>query len=126
VEGAEIYAFGRLRNPNNTTLRWDGIGIAAPVGTPVKAVAGGKVVVAGPIPGGVSFGKCVILEHGADLSVYCSLSTVSVRMGQIVQQGDPIGLVGISDADLGPHLHFEIRPGGLKAVDPVAWLRARQ
>jgi murein DD-endopeptidase MepM/ murein hydrolase activator NlpD len=49
-----------------------------------------------------------------------------VNNGQIVQQGDPVGLVGIADADLGPHLHFEIRPGGGKAVDPAEWLRVRR
>jgi septal ring factor EnvC (AmiA/AmiB activator) len=46
VEGSIIYRFGRAVNPNNTTIRWNGVGIAAPSGASVKAVAGGEVMVA--------------------------------------------------------------------------------
>lgn len=126
VDGDIIYSFGRLINPNSAVTRWNGIGIAANAGTPVRAVAGGAVEHAGPLPGGSTYGTCVILAHGNDRSVYCSLGRVTVGRGQIVQQGEEIGQVGVADADLGPHLHFEIRPGGRTAVDPLAWLRARQ
>lgn len=126
VEGDVIYSFGRLRNPNNAVTRWNGIGIAATVGTPVRAVAGGVVELVGALPRLPTYGNCVILAHGSDRSVYCSLGRISVGRGQIVQQGDEIGQVGIADADLGPHLHFEIRPAGRSAVDPLEWLRARR
>lgn len=126
VEGDILYSFGRLRHPNNAVTRWNGIGIAATAGTPVRAVAGGAVEHAGPLPGGTSlYGNCVILAHGADRSVYCSLGRLNVGKGQIVQQGEIIGDVGVADADLGPRLHFEIRPGGATAVDPLQWLRNR-
>jgi septal ring factor EnvC (AmiA/AmiB activator) len=64
----------------------------------------------------------VIVEHGGgDYSVYGSLARAGVRLHQSVAKGDTIGAVGISDPDLPPHLHFEIRHGG-PAVDPALWL----
>jgi septal ring factor EnvC (AmiA/AmiB activator) len=46
VNGDIVYRFGRAMNPNNTSIRWNGIGIGAPRGTPVKSVAAGEVVYA--------------------------------------------------------------------------------
>ena len=45
-----------------------------------------------------------------------------MRNGATVKKGETIGTVGVSDPDLKPHLHFEIRPQG-RAVDPESWLR---
>lgn len=126
LEGDIIYSFGKLVNPNNAVTRWNGIGIAAVAGSPVRAVAGGSVLHTGPIPRASTYGNCVILAHGQDRSVYCSMGRITVGVGQVVQQGDEIGQVGVADSDLGPHLHFEIRPGGTTAADPLAWLRARR
>jgi len=120
VDGTLLYRFGRVINPNNTTTRWNGMGIAAPVGSPVKAVAPGSVVSVGPLG---TYGLTVILQHGAgDYSIYASLASASVRKGATVRKGDVVGAVGISDPELKPHLHFEIRPQG-RAVDPETWLR---
>jgi septal ring factor EnvC (AmiA/AmiB activator) len=120
VNGTLLYRFGRVINPNNTTTRWNGMGIAAPVGTPAKAVAPGTVVSVGQLG---TYGLTVILQHGAgDYSIYASLGTAAVRTGMSVRKGDAVGTVGISDPDLKPHLHFEIRPQG-RAVDPESWLR---
>jgi len=121
VNGAFLYRFGRTVNPNNTTTRWNGVGISAPVGTVVKAVSAGTVAYAGQMG---TYGNTVILEHGGgDYSVYGSLSKIDVRKGTRVIKGQAIGLVGVSDPALGAHLHFEIRRGG-PAVDPAEWLRA--
>ena len=121
VNGAFLYRFGRYVNPNNTTTRWNGIGISAPAGTGVKSVSAGTVAYAGPMG---TYGNTVILEHGGgDYSVYGSLSRIDVRKGARVIKGQAIGTVGISDPALGSHLHFEIRRGG-PAVDPAEWLRA--
>jgi len=121
VNGAFLYRFGRFVNPNNTTTRWNGIGITAPAGTAVKSVSGGTVAYAGPMG---TYGNTVILEHGGgDYSVYGSLDRIDVRKGSRVVKGQAIGTVGVSDPALGPHLHFEIRRGG-PAVDPAEWLRA--
>jgi septal ring factor EnvC (AmiA/AmiB activator) len=120
VDGTLLYRFGRVINPNNTTTRWNGMGIAAPVGSAVKAVAPGSVVSVGPLG---TYGLTVILQHGAgDYSIYASLASASVRKGATVRKGDVVGTVGISDPELKPHLHFEIRPQG-RAVDPETWLR---
>ena len=121
VEGTFLYRFGRFVNPNNTTTRWNGIGISASSGTPVKSVSAGTVAYAGQMG---TYGNTVILEHGGgDYSVYGSLSQIEVRKGARVVKGQIIGTVGTSDPALGPHLHFEIRRGG-PAVDPTEWLRA--
>jgi septal ring factor EnvC (AmiA/AmiB activator) len=121
VNGAFLYRFGRFVNPNNTTTRWNGIGISATVGTAVKSVSAGTVAYAGPMG---TYGNTVILEHGGgDYSVYGSLDRIDVRKGTRVIKGQALGTVGISDPALGSHLHFEIRRGG-PAVDPAEWLRA--
>jgi septal ring factor EnvC (AmiA/AmiB activator) len=121
VNGAFLYRFGRFVNLNNTTTRWNGIGISAPVGTIVKSVSAGTVAYAGPMG---TYGNTVILEHGGgDYSVYGSLDAIEVRKGTRVIKGQPLGTVGVSDPALGSHLHFEIRRGG-PAVDPAEWLRA--
>lgn len=121
VEGAFLYRFGRFVNPNNTTTRWNGIGISAASGTPVKSVSAGTVAYAGLMG---TYGNTVILEHGGgDYSVYGSLARVEVRKGSRLTKGQILGTVGTSDPALGPHLHFEIRRGG-PAVDPTEWLRA--
>jgi len=121
VNGAFLYRFGRFVNPNNTTTRWNGIGISAPVGTVVKSVSAGMVAYAGQMG---TYGNTVILEHGGgDYSVYGSLDKIEVRKGTRVIKGQALGTVGVSDPALGSHLHFEIRRGG-PAVDPAEWLRA--
>jgi septal ring factor EnvC (AmiA/AmiB activator) len=121
VDGNILYNFGRVVRPDNTTLRWNGIGIAAASGTAVHAVAAGDVVLAGQLG---TYGQTVIVEHGGgDYSVYGSLSDLKVEKGAHVAKGQVVGDVGTSDPDLPPHLHFEIRHGG-PAVDPTSWLRA--
>jgi septal ring factor EnvC (AmiA/AmiB activator) len=124
VEGDILYQFGRLVNPNNTSIRWNGVGIAAAVGTPVKAVAAGVVALIDQNFG--TYGPTVFIQHGGgDYSVYASLGKISVEKGTKVAKGQVIGTVGKTDPDLEPHLHFEIRPNG-RAVDPLEWLRARR
>ena len=124
VDGTFLFRFGRVINPNNTTTRWNGVGIAAPLGTPVKSVAPGTVVSVGQLG---TYGLTVILDHGGGFfSIYASLHTASpaVRKGSLLRKGDVLGTVGISDPDLTPHLHFEIRtPPNGNAVDPESWLR---
>ncbi len=119
VDGDLIYNFGRVVNPNNTTVRWNGIGIKAAAGTPVHAVASGKVLVAEPFG---TYGLTVIIQHlGGDYSVYGSLSRLAASKGDVVSKGQVIGYVGASDPELGPHLHFELRPAG-RAADPLGYL----
>jgi septal ring factor EnvC (AmiA/AmiB activator) len=123
VDGTIIYRFGRVINPNNTTTRWNGIGISASEGTQVRSVSAGTVVLADVMG---TYGNTVILEHGGgDYSVYGSLERMSVSKGSRVSKGQVIGTIGATDPVLPPHLHFEIRRGG-PAVDPLEWLRGTQ
>jgi septal ring factor EnvC (AmiA/AmiB activator) len=123
VEGAIIYSFGRAVNPNNTSIRWNGIGIEAALGAAVKAIADGEVMVAEPIG---TYGTTVIIQHGGgDYSVYGSLQKAAVVKGAKVKKNQYIGTVGQADPDMAPHLHFEIRPKG-KATDPLTWLQQRR
>jgi septal ring factor EnvC (AmiA/AmiB activator) len=121
VDGVVLYRFGRVVNPNNTTTRWNGIGIGATAGAGVKAIAPGEVAMATEMG---TYGMTVIVQHGGgDYSVYASLSRAAVERGQQVRKGDTIGYVGAADPDMPPHLHFEIRRAKGAAVDPLEWLR---
>ena len=123
VEGTILYRFGRVINPNNTTTRWNGMGIQATSGTPVHSVSNGTVVL-NDIMG--TYGRTVIVDHGGgDYSVYSSLAQSPLGKGAHVTKGQTIGTVGSNDPSLPPHLHFEIRRGGGPAVDPFEWLRGR-
>ena len=123
VDGTILYRFGRTVTPDNTTLRWNGIGIQTTRGAPVKAISGGEVVVSENIG---TYGLTVIVQHGAgDYSVYGSLASAGVAKGVRVQKGQVIGTVGSSDPEMPPHLHFEIRRSKGAAVDPLDWLRGR-
>jgi septal ring factor EnvC (AmiA/AmiB activator) len=120
VEGTILYPFGRQVNPNNTTVRWNGIGIAAPRGTPVKAIAPGTVEFSQTFG---TYGVLVIVNHGGgDFSLYGSLERAMVGKGARIAKGQTVGTVGTSDPDMAPHLHFEVRRNG-PAVDPLDWLR---
>ncbi len=124
VDGTIVYRFGRLVNPNSTSIRWNGVGIGAEVGTPVKAVSSGEVALA---EGSGTYGLTVILQHGGGAySIYSSLGSVSVRKGAKITKGEVIGTVGRSDPDLPPRLHFEMRPKDGVAVDPLEWLRRQR
>ena len=122
VDGALVYTFGREVQANNTAIKWNGVGISAVVGTAVKSVAPGKVVSVRQLG---TYGLTVIVEHGGgDYTIYGSLSSAAVKVGEAVAKGAKLGEVGISDPELPPHLHFEVRQGG-PAVDPATWLRRR-
>jgi septal ring factor EnvC (AmiA/AmiB activator) len=125
VDGPLLYTFGKAQTASNTTIRWNGVGIRATVGTNVRSVSSGRVVSVGQLG---TYGLTVIIDHGGgDYSIYGSLSRADVRQQQIVTKGQVIGGVGISDPDYPSHLHFEIRHAGADgrpgSVDPADWLR---
>jgi len=89
-----------------------GIDLAAPRGTPVLASASGRVAYSGN--GMKGYGKVVVLKHQNDLStVYAHNSSLLVKMGDSVEQGQIIAKVGATGRATGPHLHFEIRRRGV-------------
>jgi murein DD-endopeptidase MepM/ murein hydrolase activator NlpD len=116
--------------PVNGTLnsrfgpRWgsfhSGIDIGAASGTGVAAAASGQVVLASYSSYG--YGNYVIVRHGdGSQTLYAHLSRIYVSLAQYVGQGETIGAVGCSGWCTGPHLHFEVRIGGV-AVDPLIYL----
>jgi murein hydrolase activator len=123
VEGTIVYRFGRDTLPSGGIIRWNGVGITAPVGTPVKAVESGKVRLVGQFG---TYGLTIVLEHGNGYySIYSHLETADVKLGAAVSKGGVIGKVGGLNSDYGPHLHFEIRGENQIALDPTTWLRKR-
>jgi murein hydrolase activator len=105
-------------------IRWTGIGIKAPVGTPIKAVAAGKVVGVQRLS---TYGLGVIVQHGNGYySLYWQLQSASVKQGEQIARGATVGTVGGQNSAKGPHLYFEIRGENQIALDPIAWLKARR
>lgn len=96
-----------------------GVDFAAPSGTPVHAVADGKVLMAAFYGG---YGNLIILEHaGGYTTYYAHLSAYAqgIEPGAIVRRGDEIGAVGSTGRSTGPHLHFELRRNNVY-IDPLA------
>jgi murein hydrolase activator len=127
VDGQIIYRFGPERRPNGIVLRWNGIGIAAPAGTPVRAVEAGTVMMAGTSEG---YGPSVIISHGGGYyTLYLYLQRIQVQEGQQIAARQVIGTVGGDRTREGPHVEFQVRApvrGGVpEPVDPLAWLRER-
>ena len=103
-----------------------GVDIAAPVGTPVYAATSGIVQRTGPATG---FGLAIYIrgDDGA-VTVYGHVNREFVSAGQRVVTGQVIAEVGNRGNSTGPHLHFEVHPGGAMhggQVNPMPWLRAR-
>jgi murein DD-endopeptidase MepM/ murein hydrolase activator NlpD len=98
----------------------DGIDIAVPVGTAVRAAEAGKVVFAGTEPS--QFGNLVIVDHGGGwTSAYAFLSRITVKEGDAVRKDERVGLSGRTGRARGPELHFEVRRSN-RPVDPRAQL----
>jgi peptidoglycan DL-endopeptidase CwlO len=103
--------------------RWgsfhEGIDIAVPTGTQIRAAASGSVAIAG-VEGG--YGNYTCVDHGGGLSTcYAHQERILVSGGQQVSQGQIIGISDCTGHCLGPHVHFEVRVNG-QAVDPMGYL----
>ncbi len=97
-----------------------GIHIEAPAGTEVKAVAAGKVDFSGWLKG---YGQIIVINHGSRyFTVSAHLSERAKEQGELVERGEPIGLLGETGSLTGPNLYFEIRKGGT-SLDPLEWLK---
>ncbi len=113
--------FGTRRTYNDGVLQGFHAGqdFSAPAGVPVGAAGSGVVVLAEPLQ---VRGNAVILDHGGGVySGYWHLSELKVAVGQVVNVGDVIGLVGTTGLSTGTHLHWELRIYGV-AVDPMQFL----
>ena len=116
VNGAVVSPFG---------IRWgrphQGIDIAVPAGTPIRAVKDGTVAFAQSEASSGGYGNFTCIDHGGGLaSCYAHQSSFAITAGP-VSQGDVIGYVGCTGHCFGDHLHFEVRINGV-AVDPMGYL----
>jgi len=99
-----------------------GIDISSSMGTAVSVTADGVVVQAGMSSGYGGYGRLVIVDHGNGYQTYYGhLSRVNVMPGQMLRQGDVVGLVGMTGRSTGPHLHYEVRVGAAP-VNPYRFL----
>jgi murein DD-endopeptidase MepM/ murein hydrolase activator NlpD len=100
----------------------EGIDFAAPQGTGIRAVAAGVVTWAGPRG---AFGNMVQIDHGNGYATrYGHAFKVLVHVGETVQRGDVIGLVGTTGRSTGPHVHFEVLKDG-REVNPAKFVALR-
>jgi len=113
VNGPVVSGFG---------MRWgrmhEGIDIAVPSGTPIRAAKSGNIVLAGYNGG---YGNYTCIDHGGGLSTCYAHQSSYARTGGFVGIGTVIGYVGCTGHCYGDHLHFEVRVNGT-AVDPLGYL----
>lgn len=116
-------AFGWRTHPISGDLRFHtGLDIGAPMGTPVLAATGGRVVVADAMGG---YGLAVVVENETThhRNLYAHLSGIAVQPGATVKPGTVLGWVGSTGNSTGPHLHFESQvktETGWTVIDPLA------
>lgn len=116
VDGPVVSGFG---------MRWgrmhEGIDIAVPAGTPIRAAASGSVVLVQSEAESGGYGNFTCLDHGGGLQTcYAHQSSFAITSGS-VSQGDVIGYVGCTGHCFGDHLHFEVRVNGAP-TDPLGYL----
>ena len=117
VQGRLISGFG----PAGEGLHNDGINIAAPQGTQVRAAGNGTVVYGGNELKG--FGNLLLIKHDNGLTTaYAHADKLLVAKGDAVRQGQVVGTVGKTGNVNAPQLHFEVRRG-TQAVDPQPFLQ---
>ena len=121
AKGAVIETFGRHRHPKfDAWTVSNGIALALPPGSEVRAVYAGKAVYAQWL---AEYGNLVILDHGDGVfTLYAWLRSVSVTPGSYVPVGATLGLAGTGPGRDEAGLYFEVRDRQ-KANDPVAWFR---
>jgi len=106
----------RIHPVRKFTRAHQGVDLAVPENSHVRAILGGRVVFAGDHAG---YGKLVTIDHGKGYaSLYGHLSEIGVSLGQELQPGTLIGRVGATGTATGPHLHFEWRQNG-KPLNPL-------
>ncbi len=117
VAGPISSNFGWRKDPITAHRRFhQGVDLAAPKGTKVRAASAGTVVFAGYDS---SYGNTVVLKHpGGFQTRYAHLDSALVREGEVLKNDQLLGLVGSTGRSTGPHLHFEISRQGNK-IDPA-------
>lgn len=121
VVGAVTRGFGVEKDPEtHAESISNGIHISAPLGTPVNAIASGKVAYVGWMRG---FGRVVIIDHGGSQhTILAHLGSAIVDIGEEVTRGQMVGTVGDTESTNGPELYFEFRLNS-RPRNPMAILR---
>lgn len=113
------YGNARLYNGSLKSFH-SGTDFRAPIGTPIKSINDGVVVVAGDR---YYSGNAIIVDHGEGIySSYSHLSKIGVKVGQYVKQKEELGLSGATGRVTGPHLHFSIIFQS-KKIDPLDFIK---
>lgn len=117
IQGRLTSGFGWRRNPfGRGTEMHEGVDIAAPTGTPIRATGGGVVTFSG---WSGAYGNKVIINHGMGIQTWYAHNSVNlVEVGQRVARGETIARVGSTGRSTGPHVHYEVRVNG-SPVNPV-------
>lgn len=120
VVGRVELGFGKVENPRfHTVTVQKGLDLRAPAGSPVRAVADGKVAFAGWLRG---YGNLIVLDHGDGYhTVVAHLGELEHKAGEEVHQGEALGPLGDTGSLKGAYVYFELRHRGV-AVDPMIWL----
>jgi murein DD-endopeptidase MepM/ murein hydrolase activator NlpD len=120
VEGHITCGYGSRIDPfSGEGAYHTGMDLAAPVGTQVTAAADGTIESAEWSSG---YGRLVVIDHGNGYETYYGhLSRMDVMEGQSIRRGEGIGAVGSSGRSTGPHLHYEVRVGGVP-INPYRFL----
>ena len=110
---------GKFRITQRFHAGHNGIDLAAPAGTPIRANANGRVIKVRKWA--YSYGKHVVIQHRGRQTLSAHMSRIHVREGQRVRGGQMIGRVGSTGNSTGPHLHFVVEKGG-RAVNPAPYI----
>ena len=121
ADGLITSGFGWRTHPIlNRRIFHNGIDLDSPYGTPIRAAGDGRVILAQTWSG---FGNTVVIQHGGDVTtIYGHMSRFGTSVGNDVREGNVVGYVGCTGLCTGPHLHFEVREGGVP-VDPLRYLQ---
>jgi murein DD-endopeptidase MepM/ murein hydrolase activator NlpD len=116
VNGTITSNYGWRHDPIDGGIRHhNGVDIAIPTGTKVKAIAAGRVIQSGSRGG---YGNLVTVEHGdGSISLYGHNSQLEVRAGDQVETGQTVALSGSTGRSTGPHLHFELWKNGSNVTE---------
>lgn len=119
---SSVYGTRRLLNGKYNGYH-GGVDFASPMGYPVKAPAAGKVVLANYFSAANANGNTVFLDHGMGVTTgYIHLSKINVKVGDLVERGQTIGLIGSTGRSTGPHLHWGTYIHG-QNTDGLGWIR---
>ena len=111
--------YGYLRDTSGVSITHKGTDFRASIGTPVEAMNRGVVRLTKRF---TEYGNTIIVDHGLGLmTFYMHLSKINVNVGELVQQGQVIGLSGETGDALAPHLHITVRMSDI-SIDPMKFM----